>query len=145
MDPVHKCVFRHKSSQASKTDDRRLCADRTGRLEMPIHSQQVTGGLRTVCMTTWRTYDDFFVTLCRSIDCEVSSVRSQFYPLRLSLILTDSDWIPSLMVYDGLGLIPRLLSFPPLLIIFSSNLIYLLSANIGWRGWITTGSKYITH
>ena len=39
MDPVQKCVFRHKSSQASKTDDRRLGADRTGRLEMPIHSQ----------------------------------------------------------------------------------------------------------
>ncbi|MEE3391425.1 MAG: hypothetical protein VZR28_09635, partial [Candidatus Cryptobacteroides sp.] len=35
------------------------------------------------------------------------------------------------VVYDGLGLIPRLLSFPPLFIIFSSNLIYLLSANIG--------------
>ena len=35
------------------------------------------------------------------------------------------------VVYDGHGLIPRLLSFPPLFIIFSSNLIYLLSANIG--------------
>ena len=43
----------------------------------------------------------------------------------------------------GLGLIPRLLSFPPLFIIFSSNLIYLLSANIGWQRWITHGSKYI--
>ena len=34
------------------------------------------------------------------------------------------------VVYDGLGLIPRLLSFPPLFIIFSSNLIYLLSAKL---------------